>query len=341
LTALTLYGVATNNTTLTGSLKLVTVTGGAGTAFEATVVGTNGGYGVLGSWSTPAWASGSGVGSPSGDGIFWNVTTLEGQTFPAGVWNFIASLVEAAAGVTHSADLYFPLYKYNAGVYTFIDTLVLTGQTITSTAASFTLTKSLAAVSFATGDKLYGELWADLLSHTGTPTSIKNQCSSSTTLGLASTCELDTPGYSPTGVALAATLAGVGTLAGTTTLTTALTDTFAGVGTLTGTLSAQMALTGTLAGSGTIAGTITLSTALASTLVGAGTLSGVFSLQVTLSVVFAGVGMFLPNTSGLTGPPRARALITLIAPRGKLSLQSPRGTITLVGPRGKITLEGD
>ncbi|SRR6266568_384545 len=39
--------------------------------------------------------------------------------------------------------------------------------------------------------------------------------------------------------------------------------------------------------------------------------------------------------------PPARALITLIGPRGKLSLESARGTITLIGPRGKITLEGD
>src|SRR6266702_471076 len=93
--------------------------------------------------------------------------------------------------------------------------------------------------------------------------------------------------------ALTTTLAGVGTLNGTLSLATALTDTLAGVGTLNGTLSAKTALTTTLAGVGTLNGTLsTGSTAnLAVTMAGVGTLAGTLSLSTSLASTIAGVGM--------------------------------------------------
>ncbi len=86
------------------------------------------------------------------------------------------------------------------------------------------------------------------------------------------------------------TLAGVGTLAETFSLATALTDTLVGVATLTGTLSANTALTTTIPGVGTLTGTLTEATALTVTLSGVGTLSGTFSLATALSTTLAGVG---------------------------------------------------
>src|SRR6266704_1269799 len=95
---------------------------------------------------------------------------------------------------------------------------------------------------------------------------------------------------------LSATLAGVGTLAGTFSLATALTTTLAGVGTLNGTLSANTALSDTLVGVGTLNGTLSLTTALTDTL------TGVFSLRTALSLAFAGAGTLIPNLGvrGLT-----------------------------------------
>lgn len=84
------------------------------------------------------------------------------------------------------------------------------------------------------------------------------------------------------GVALAGTLAGVGTLAGTLSIIAVpLSATVAGVGTLAGTLStsSSVSLSGTLAGVGTLTGTLSTSgsVSLSATLAGVGTLTGTLS----------------------------------------------------------------
>src|SRR5258708_18804626 len=76
---------------------------------------------------------------------------------------------------------------------------------------------------------------------------------------------------------LAATLPGVGTLAGTLSTTggVSLSVTMAGVGTLAGTLSLSTALSTTMAAVGTLAGTLSAHLPLPSTsLGGVGTLAG-------------------------------------------------------------------
>jgi hypothetical protein len=90
--------------------------------------------------------------------------------------------------------------------------------------------------------------------------------------------------------ALTSTLAGVGTLTGTLSLATALSDTLAGVGTLSGTLSANTALSVTLPGVGTLNGTLSAKTALSATMTGVGTLNGTLSANTALTVTLAGVG---------------------------------------------------
>lgn len=142
----------------------------------------------------------------------------------------------------------------------------------------------------------------------------------------------------PAGVTLApVTMAGIGTLAGTFSLSTALTDTLAGVGTLAGTLSANLALASTtLAGVGTLTGTANLTTALASTFAGVGTLAGTFSLATALSDTFTGVGT-LTGTAQL-----ATSLSSTLAGVGTLSgtLSTTGGVSLTVSLAGAGTLAG-
>ncbi len=127
---------------------------------------------------------------------------------------------------------------------------------------------------------------------------------------------------------LSATLAGVGTLAGTFSLATALTDTLAGVGTLTGTLSANTALTTTIPGVGTLTGTLTEATALTVTLPGVGTLSGTFSLATALTTTLAGVGTLNGTLSANTA--LSDTLVGVGTLNGTLSLTTAL-TDTLAG----------
>jgi len=128
------------------------------------------------------------------------------------------------------------------------------------------------------------------------------------------------------GVSLSVTMAGVGTLAGTLPLSTALSTTMSGVGTLTGTLSASLTLPSTsLVGVGTLAGTLVLTTALSRTLTGVGTLTGVFSPRTALFLTCAGVGtlagnLSIPSTSYLTAVWVTRDLVaTWVTRDGKVT----------------------
>lgn len=277
MTALTLYVTTTADGTLTNAASLVSVTGAAGSTTNSTPISTHSGWGELGWQANPAWASGAGPGTGDGYGAIWDVTTLEGQTFPAGTWT-LNTKVKSSVG-TETGSLELLIYAYNAGVYTQKATATLSSATYGTTGTQVAVTGSLAAISFVTGDKLYFELWFDSTSHTGTPTNILVTTSNSATQGFANAGELDTPGYAPSAGVLSVTLAGSGTLSETLSLSTAITTEVDGVGTLTGTLSLSSAITVEVDGAGTLTGSVSLSTALASTLTGAGTLT--VSLTVT------------------------------------------------------------
>jgi len=129
---------------------------------------------------------------------------------------------------------------------------------------------------------------------------------------------------------LSASLAGAGTLAGTLSLTTALSATLAGAGVLTGNIALSTSLAVAMAGVGTLTGGMSLSTALSSTLAGIGTLNGTLSLSVVLSVTFAGQGVLLANLSG--PPPEPGVPFNAAIPTGYFNLSIPSGKFNLIIP---------
>jgi hypothetical protein len=198
--SLTVYGTNSTTSTLSTANKLVTSTGG-GSTFTTTKVGTSTGWGELYSQgNTSVWAAGGAIGSPSGHGFLWDVTTLEGQTILAGNWTPVVQLLTSIGSIT--ADIHVRAYKYNGGAYTSIGDMSKTGQSITTGTTTYTFSaSSLSAVSFSTGDKLYVDVWLNITANStgsGSATVFLNMASSSTQ-GVASEMQVGTPGYATTG----------------------------------------------------------------------------------------------------------------------------------------------
>lgn len=140
-----------------------------------------------------------------------------------------------------------------------------------------------------------------------------------------------------TGVSLAKTLAGVGTLTGTLTRKTALSKTIAGVGTLTGTISVPGAhLSSTLAGVGTLSGTTTRKTALSKTLAGTGTLAG--TLRTSFLATLAGRGTLRATLTVPAIPAPNAPTYTVFV--GNVQLYIIAGTLNIqntIGRRGQAS----
>src|SRR6266704_171666 len=312
VTALKVYGLTAASTTLPSAATFASATGGV-TSSALTKIGTSTGWGELfGLGSAATWPALGAIGSPSGNGLLWDVTTLEAQEIVAGTWGPVWSFKTSVGTVT--ADVWVRVYRRSsASVYTLIGAFNTTGSSITTSLGAITFTTaSLGATFFTTGDKLYADCWMNITTNsTGSAAAtMAISLSSAASAGQIQKAEIDTPGYQPF-VSLAGTFAGVGTLvgplsanlalpattlvgvgalSGTLALSTALSTTFAGVGTLAGTLSANTALADTLAGVGTLTGTLSLATALSSTLAGVGTLSGTLSLNTALTSTASGIG---------------------------------------------------
>src|SRR6266567_1102366 len=256
VTALKVYGLTAASTTLTTAATFASATGGV-TSSALTKIGTSTGWGELfGLGSAATWPGGGAIGSPSGNGLLWDVTTLEAQEIVAGTWGPVWSFKTSVGTVT--ADVWVRVYRRSAAsVYTLIGAFNTTGSSITTSLGAITFTTaSLGATFFTTGDKLYADCWMNITTNsTGSAAATVAISLSSAATGQIQKAEIDTPGYQPY-VALAVTLAGVGTLAGAISLSTALAVTFPGVGTLVGALSATTALSATLAGVGTLSGTL-------------------------------------------------------------------------------------
>src|SRR5213080_1883437 len=87
LTALTVYGTTTASTTLSTANTMFSASGGATGGTNTCLVGTATGYGELyAQGNGSAWAAAGSIGAPSGHGLLWDVTTLEGQQIVAGNW---------------------------------------------------------------------------------------------------------------------------------------------------------------------------------------------------------------------------------------------------------------
>lgn len=272
-TALSVWLAAATSATLSTANQLYASSGGSPTTTQDySLLGTATGYGeVVAQGTASAWAASGSIGTPTGKGFFLDATTLNGQDLIAGSYTGNVRLASATGtggtlGGTLTATIFYRVYKYSSGVYTNIITMSLAAQTINSTITTYSLSGSTgSATSFATGDKLYVDIWLNVTANAnGATENIRlNRLTQDTTTFVGDTAAtIVTPGYQATsgGVSLAGTLAGVGTLSGTTARKTALSKTLAGVGTLNSTLSASsnVHLSATLSGSGVIRGAISV-----------------------------------------------------------------------------------
>jgi hypothetical protein len=198
-TALTIFPSNVAASTLTHASTCSNTTGGSGVGIDV-LLGTATGYGefyCLGNVS--AWAAAGALGNPSGRGMLWDVTTLEGQVFEAGNWTptMRGHLNLGNGNVT--ADLYLRVYKYNATslTYTHLGDCLLAAQSITSTTATYTWSAtSLGELDFNAGDKLYCDFWMNVTANANTNASmtLRFNMSNSATLGV-NTVQVVTPGY--------------------------------------------------------------------------------------------------------------------------------------------------
>lgn len=199
VTALTVYPTNVATTTLSTAAGMVIVTGGA-EGGNPNTIGTSTGYGecliLSGQSSWPALGS---IGSPSGKGLLWDVTTLEGQQIVAGNWTPTMRFKVSVGSIV--ATILVRAYKYNGGTYTQIGSnMSLAAQTITTTATGFAFSAtSQPVMNFGTGDKLYADVWLNITTNsTGSGTAtVSIFTTTSATLGNAFQ-QIVTPGYQPT-----------------------------------------------------------------------------------------------------------------------------------------------
>lgn len=198
-TALTVYLNTAASATLSSANQLTTSTAnGTTTTTRTTKVGASvSGYGECFAQTTStAWAAAGSIGSPSGHGWFLDDTTLDGQTIITGTWT--PKVRHTLTAGTMTVDIYLRAYRYRSGVYTLIGTWSKTGVGFSTTLTSSNLVAaSEAAISFATGDKLYVDMWLNITTPNGSNGDVLvTECSVAG--GGNANVELVTPGYQPT-----------------------------------------------------------------------------------------------------------------------------------------------
>ena len=184
-------------TTIATANSLTAASGSPGNP-QTTLVGTATGYGeIQQGGSAAAWPQLGSIGLPSGYGALYDVTLLELQTFLAGNWSSSWEGLASLGGLY--GDLHQRAYKYNSGAYTLLTEMIVTGKNIgTTLATKATVANALAAIAFATGDKLYLDTWWNIVTNTtGSSLTTISTTYSSTANGNAN-YTLITPGYAPT-----------------------------------------------------------------------------------------------------------------------------------------------
>ncbi len=211
MTALTVGFASAASTTVSTADQLYVVAGVStpGFPFVFNFSGGATGYGQL--WAqgnAGGWLAAGSIGSQDGHGFLLenSVLNLEGQTLAAGNWTPTIRLTSmtssSAPGGTITADIIVRISKRSSGgTYTTIATSTLTGASLTSTATSFNLpAASGAATAFATGDKLYIDVWLNITASTvGASGGVRLNRESNDTTGLTfdPNAQIVSPGYSP------------------------------------------------------------------------------------------------------------------------------------------------
>lgn len=190
-------------TTISSAKKLYSIVGTAnsGYPFYATTFNASTGWGEIHNTTFTGWSAGGSIGSQSGNGFLWDVTTLEGQQILSGNWTPAIRLTSLNGGNptgTISCSIVVRAAKYNGGTYTTIVTCTATAQSITSTATTFTLPATSGSLTnFNTGDKLYVDCWLNITAVSGGATQVRINRFSTDTAGLTfdPNTQVTTPGY--------------------------------------------------------------------------------------------------------------------------------------------------
>lgn len=243
-TALSVFFASTASSTLVTADQLYSIAGTPATTRSYTRISTSTGFGeIVPAGTTGTWAAGGSIGSPSGNGFLFDVTTLESNSIPAGNWSAQIRLNCAQNGDTApnagniTADIYVRAYKRSSGgTYTPIVSMKLASANITLNFTTFSIpSTSGAAMSFSTGDKLYCDVWLNVLTNTNGSTvqDIRFNHLSTDTTGKTgdSAATILTPGYlsgsgggggitaSPTSLSFSAPLGGSNPAGQSVTLT--------------------------------------------------------------------------------------------------------------------------
>lgn len=197
VTSLTLYGSTSLASTVATASKLVNATGGTSTSKTTTAPNDS-------SQNFMEWLSQGGtgtdsasIGSPSGKGYLYDVTTLEGNTIALGNWSGVWRMNDTA-GFT-AVTMIMRAYVYNSGLYTAIGTMTLASQSMSSTTTNYTFSNtSFPAVTFYLNDKLYIDGWMHPITGHWTGDPIVSFMSSSASAGIANQMQVNTPGFSLT-----------------------------------------------------------------------------------------------------------------------------------------------
>lgn len=201
-TSLATYLTTTASATLSSAnqLSMSTIAGTTTTTRNVAVGAGVSGYGeCVAQGTASAWAASGSIGSPTGKGWFLDGSTLDGQDILSGTWTPKARHTLTAGTMT--VDIYMRAYRYRSGVYTLIGIWSKTGVALsTSLVSSNLVTASESTVSFATGDRLYVDMWLNITTPNGSAGNLLvTECSVSG--GGNISVELVTPGYQPTPVA--------------------------------------------------------------------------------------------------------------------------------------------
>ena len=198
-TSLTTYGSNVSAGSLTTAGQMAITTGGTD-ASVTTKVGTHVNYGeIYALGNTAAWAAAAVIGAtPSGNGWLLDSSLLSQQQIIAGNWSPTLNLRVGAGMLT--VDMYVRAWAFDTSnnSYTPIGTMLLAGQTVSTatTAYSFSAT-SLPAFAFSLTQRLYFDVWFNVLTNTGggTGNTFNFRLSTSATSGVVSDMQVVTPGY--------------------------------------------------------------------------------------------------------------------------------------------------
>ena len=208
-TALTVYRTNSAAATLSTANQLYHAAAGTPAVNQTyTQIGSSLGFGeIYPQGNTNNWPAAGSLIAPDGHGYFVDDNLLDGQTIIAGNWSatlrlgaFIGTTGSAGGGFT--ADLYVRAFRYRAGVYTLIVSMVVLNQSVGLTITTYNLPNTAASsVDFAVGDRLYIQDDMNLLTNTGNASATVrvNRLSTATvTKDGDANAQIVTPGYQPT-----------------------------------------------------------------------------------------------------------------------------------------------